>query len=933
MSGAECTDTSGAGAQAGVGPLGPGELRIRRRALGLTQAELADQLTVSANTVARWERGELRVGQPRLVARTLTRLERNMPAESGTAHRGERTRTGRARTTLKPLPGGVPDQPRHNLPAELTSFVGREHELTRLVERLDTARLVTLVGPGGVGKTRLALQVANRIFRSHSRDAWFVELAPLADSAMVAPAVAATLGVRERGRAPLIEVLADALREQQLLLVLDNCEHVLDGCATLAHTLLRHCRQLVILATSREPIRVLGEVRWRVSPLSLEPATGDGSPVSDAVQLFIERAGEVSPDRNLSRQTHAEVARICARLDGLPLAIELAAARTGSIPVRALLRQLQSPDGGLPVLVDGPRDAPARQRTMRATIGWSYDLLTADEQALFRRMAPFHGCSTEAVEAVCIGSTGGPGQISISIPQLDVTASSSLASLVTRNLLQVDEDAEGQPWYSMLETVREFALDRLEASPESAMLWRRQAWYYLRLLEQWDTEPRSMPQQALLDRIERDHANIRAAMDWCQAHGYAEASLRLGVGLFWFWTVRGYMTEGRARLEAMLARFPLHAMTGARARLHARALDAIGYMATAQGDLTSATESELQALRIFDDLGDAESLLAVLDVLAVIARKQNDLEAASRYVERIVDSLRHPSSCGADPRALALALANLGTLAHERGDATAAAEYFDEALRVIESTGDLLGTGLVKLNIAILAQERGDLARAQELARLALELLEREHDRRGVALALAHLGGMAVGRRDFGTAHEDLVRSLQLNSELGDRHGLAFVFDRFAVFASATGQPERALRLAGAAITLREQSGTLPIAVEQHDIDQQIERARNALGRMADTVLESGRALSIPAATDEALAIVAQRPVDLDLPLSAREREVATLVGYGYTNRRIAATLVISDATVATHVRHMLSKLRLGSRSQLAVWATRHGLLESLRQL
>jgi non-specific serine/threonine protein kinase len=790
--------------------------------------------------------------------------------------------------------------------------------------------MVTLVGPGGVGKTRLALQAASRVVGSYSGGTWIVELAPLADSAMVAHAVAATLGVRERGRAPLLGLLADALRQPPLLVVLDNCEHVLDGCAALAHALLRNCPGLAILATSREPLRVAGEVRWRVPPLSLEPRAGGGSLLSEAVQLFIERADEVSTDRNLAEEAGAEVASICARLDGLPLAIELAAARTGSIPVRALLQQLQSSGGGLPVLVEGPRDVPERQRTMEATIAWSYDLLPADERALFRRLAPFHGCSTETVEAVCIGDAGGRGQTSIFLPQLDLSASSGLSSLVTRNLLQVEEDGQGQAWYSMLATVREFALDRLAASPDEVVLWRRQAWYYLRLLEQSETQPRGMQHEAFLDRIERDHANIRAAMDWCQAHGYAEASLRLGVGLFWFWTIRGYMTEGRERLEAMLARFPLRAMTGARARLHAAALDAVGYMATAQGDLASAAECELQALHIYEHLSDVEGLLAVLDVLTVISRKQNDLEAATRYVQRIVDTLRHPDAGAGDPPALALALANLGTLAHERGDAAAAADYFDEAVRLIEAVGDAFGTGLVKLNIGILAQERGDLTRAQELARSALELLAREHDRRGVALALAHLGGMAVAQRSFATARDDLARSLQLNTEMGDRHGLAFVFDRLAVYACATGQPERALRLAGAAITLREQSGTLPNAGEQHYIDQQIAPARDALGRMADSVLDDGRALSVADATDEALATVSQHAVersDVRMQLTARERQVATLIGYGYTNRRIAATLIVSEATVATHVRHMLRKLQLGSRAQLAVWATRHGLL------
>jgi len=914
--------------------LEPTTLRVRRRALRLTQAELAERLAVSANTVARWERGELRVGHPRQVARTLVRLERSQRGVgdgSGGQRAGRRPQHAAERPQYAML-----GRPRHNLPVELSSFVGREVELTRLADRLGTARLLTLVGPGGVGKTRLALQVGSHALESYPDGVWFVELAPLGDPGMVANAVAAALGIREHGRTPLARTLADTLRDQRLLLVLDNCEHLLDGCAALAHTLLRACPHLTILATSREPLRVVGEMQSPVPPLALsDPDSREQSETCEAVQLFIERVRAVHADFDPSKETREVVASICARLDGLPLAIELAAARTGSIPVRGLLHQLQSAAGGLPVLIDGPRDAPARQQTLRATIAWSYDLLTVEERALFRRLAPFRGCTTDDVEAVCVADTTGPGQSSVALPRFNLESRNGVASLVTRNLLQVEDDGPGQPWYSMLETVREFALDRLEGSPEAAAVWRRYAWHYLRFVEQSEPGVRALHQDVFLDCVERQHANIRAALDWCQAHGYAEASLRLAVGLFWFWSVRGYMAEGRALLEVLLGRFPLRSITGTRARVHADALDALGHMATAQGDLEAGTEFEHRALAIFESLNHAQGVFAALDVLAVIARKRDDLDGAMQYLERSMARLRVLNAAAATPATLALmalTLSNIGRVAHDRGDEAGGVPQFEEAERLIEMLGDTLGAGLVKLDVAEAARDTGDYERAQALAESALQLLEREDDRRGVALALAHLGSTATARRDIKGAYDHLSRSLRLNYELSDPHGLAFVFDRFAVLASVMGRPEHALRLAGAAVTQREQGGVRPNAFEQEYIDQQIETARLALGRMADAALNAGRELGVVDAIAEALATGSREvPEAMALgtqALSGRERQVAMLVGHGYTNRRIAARLIVSEATVATHVRHLLTKLQLNSRAQVAVWATRHGLLD-----
>jgi non-specific serine/threonine protein kinase len=877
---------------------------------------LASALGVTANTVARWERGELRIGDPGSVVRALNKLER----------RGSDRVISRG-----PEPDDAMDRPRSNLPAELSSFIGRERQVERLADRITASRLVTLVGAGGVGKTRLATRVGARVLPRYPDGVWLVELATVLDSTSVPNAVAAVLGIRERGRISPTATLTESMRDRRALLVLDNCEHLLAGCAELVHDLLRDCRQLTILATSREPLRVVGEVRWPVPPLAL--SSSDDSEASEAAQLFVERARAVQPDFDPSAETRAVLADICVRLDGLPLAIELAAARTSGIPARSLLQQLESTAGGLGLLADGPRDAPARQQTLRATITWSYDLLTTEERALFRRLAPFRGCTLEGVSHVCVAASDGPRQTSVALTPLTLDARAGMASLVEKNLLRVEEDERGEPWYVMLETVREFALERLEASPEAPAVWRRHAWYYLRLVEQSDSAVRALRQDVFLNRLEREHANCRVALDWCQAHGYAEASLRLCVELFWFWGVRGHVVEGRSRLEALLARFPLRTMFGSRASAHAGALDALGAVAS-NSDLAAAQNYQERALAIYQALGHPTGICAALEGLGNIARLQGDLDAARGYFERALATLHTTQSDLTDPAMVWLTAAahgHLGHVDHDQGDFAGARAQMGECGRLLERINDTLSLGVLRLDQAEIAADSGDYEGADALARSGLELLESGGDRRGVALALAHLGAIATARGDFGAARSYLSRSLRLNREIGEIFGIAFAFDRLAILASAAGQPETALRLTGAAAALRDQAGSPTIPAQQRQLDEQIAPARRALGRMAETALAAGRKLSMSEAITEAMAVAddvtADDPVLVNQALSRREMDVAKLVGRGCTNRQIANQLVVAEGTVATHVQHILAKLELTSRAQIAVWATQHGLL------
>lgn len=914
------------------GRLGFGALlrRYRVRA-GLTQAALAAEAGLSLRGISDLERGLRRAPYPATVKRLVEALGLGL-AEQAALRAAKRTPPDHAEAdTLPP----------HNLPAGLNSFVGRALELARVIDRLQTARLLTLIGAGGVGKSRLALEVGNRLLGQFPDGIWLVELASLSDPNLVPNAVAAAFAIRERGRAPLTKMLVDALRDKHLLVLLDNCEHVLDGSAALVHELLRSCENVAILATSREPLRVSGELRWPVQPLALSVAAapGDPSQVSEAVQLFVERARAVDPDFELSDEIQEVVAEVCTRLDGLPLAIELAAARIRAIPVRALLHQLQS-TGGLPLLSGGPRDAPARQRTLRATITWSYELLDPDERTLFRRLAPFRGCSVEAVDAVCLKAPAGSRTALLDLPPLALDASAGLASLADKSLLHVEEDARGAAWYMMLETVREFALVQLEASPEAAAVWRRHAWYYLRFAEQSDAAQQGVHEDVFVNRLEREHGNFRAALDWCQGHGYGEASLRLAIALLWFWGVRGHITDGRSRLESLLARFPLRARSGPRAAVQARALDAAGRLAAFQGDFVAAISLEQQSLELARTLNDIERICDALEGLALVARECGDYDAARGYLDEFLaksrtlaasDELTNPAIIAR----LATGLTALGELAHEDGNAQLAMSLLEEGRSLWFKIGDSTLVAQSDIQLGVVAHDAGDYARARTLMALGLTRLERSHDRRGLAIALAHAAHTAIALRDFSAAYRDLCRGLRINQDIGGLAGIAFVLVRFAFLASAQGQPARALRLAGAAAALRQQAETPLSKVSQRHLDEQLAPAREALGPLADAAVTEGCALSLEAAIAEALATAPPEPATRGPAaletLSPRERQVAALVGRGYSNRRVAAGLVVGEATVATHVQHILAKLGLKSRAQIAVWSAQHGLLDEPR--
>lgn len=726
-------------------------LKRRRSGLGLTQAALAASIGYAAETIQKVEADKLRPSK-QLAAKLAEALElrpEQYPAFIRFARdQGELPDLPTQTAALHPATPLTRVAHHHNLPVPLTAFIGRAHEVAtagQLLQQPDV-RLLTLTGLGGIGKTRLALQVAVRLLDAFPDGVWFVDLAPIHDAMLVASTIATTLQLQESAGQTLIERLRAYLQDKQVLLLLDNFEQVLAAGALVAE-LLAAAPQLKILVTSRVVLGVYGEYDLPVPPLTL-PDPEHLPPLdqlieNEAVQLFQARAQAATGSFALAAANATLVAELCQRLEGLPLAIEMAAARLRHLPLATVLARLSS---CLTLLTAGPRTLPQRQQTLRNTLAWSYDLLSAGEQRLFRRLGVFVGGWTlEAAEAVCTAN----GDLPFAV--LD-----GLAALVDHSLVGQRDGVAGEPWFTMLETVREYALEQLAASGENEAVRDQHAAYYLAFAERAAPELRRAQQAIWLARLEQDHHNLRAALAWSPAtsaseRAAAEHGLRLGIAVSEYWIRCGYMQEGRRCLEASLARFPTDATDEAARRLRAQALSAAGNMAAYQGDVATASRLLTESLALFQSLEDTWWIANVLLNLNIPATYQGDYARAVALMEESLALFRELG----DRWGIASALLYLAGPAifrqifqpdamQQPAEIDRGITYLKESLVHFRSVGDSFGIGYALVFLGILTRKQGGLQRARTLFEESLALYRELGSRLMVPVALMELASLAV---------------------------------------------------------------------------------------------------------------------------------------------------------------------------------------------
>jgi predicted ATPase/DNA-binding SARP family transcriptional activator len=872
--------------------------------------------------------------------------------------------------TLDPLERGLPPCLRpesplrrsleavpNNLPLPLTSFIGREDQMAEIEQWLAAYRLVTLTGSGGCGKTRLALEVATLVLEAYPAGAWFIELASLADPALVPQTVATALGVRESPGHPLTETLGEYLRPRQVLLVLDNCEHLLGACARLAEALLRRCPKLRILTTSREALASAGEMAYRVPSLSLplsvesgtlsveRPTLAAPSDLStpnpqpptlmqyEAVRLFLERATAARPAFRLTEANAPVVAEVCRRLDGLPLAIELAAARVKVLSVEQIAARMEDL---FRLLTGGRRAALPHQQTLRATLDWSYALLSEPERTLLGRLSVFAGGWTlGAAEAVGAEESVEGWEV------LDL-----LTSLVDKSLAVYD-DQSGEGRYRLLETVRQYARDRLLEAGEVEAVRSRHLGFFLRMAEETEPELYGPEQAAWLERLGREHDNLRAALVWSGAQGQEEAGLRLCGALGRFWEVRGYLGEGREHLAGLLALPGAEGRTSARAKalfwagllawaqgeygaaralteeslairrelgnkqdiawsLHylghvvhhqreygaarvpleeslaisrdigftlgiAWSLASLGSVALKQGEYGTARAHFEESLAIFRELGDKRGIAESLNHLGMAAHDQGDFGAARALSEESLAIFREL----VDKPGIAWSLFCLGHLAHAQGEYGAARVLLEESLAIRRELGNKQGNAQLLTGLGSVVLSQGEYGAARVLLEESLAICRELGNKDGIAYSLLSLGWTAHGRGEYGTARAFFAESLAVWQELGNKQGIAKDLEGLAAVAVAQAHSERAARLLGAAEGLREAMGAPLPPADRGEHDRCVAAVRTALGEEGvAAVWAEGRAMSLEAAVAHAMENADCRPAADPLPeVQRRESE------------------------------------------------------------
>lgn len=779
-------------------------LRRSRLAKGLTQEELAERAGLSVRGISDLERGVNRTPYQATIARLIAALD--LSTEEGAALEGTiRRRRGPVALEFH----GV------KLPIPPTALLGRERDVESVIHLLgwEGRRLVTLTGPGGVGKTRLALQVAATMAPNFADGAVFVQLAAITDPLMVFPLLSTTLGVREQAGQSSGGNLATYLEDREILLLLDNFEQVVRVAPVLAE-LLASCPRVKALVTSRVPLHLAGEQAMEVGSLPVPPLDGTYSPqdVRDypSVALFLERARSIEPEFIITPDNSAAIVEICRRVDGLPLAIELAAARLKVLSPRALLNRL---DHRLRVLTGGARDMAERQQTMRNTIAWSYGLLDSNEQSVFRRLSVFSGgCSLEAAEMVCAGED----------VQIDVFE--ILTSLVDKSLLLVRHEGTDDPRFHMLETIREFAREQLDAGGEAESGPLRHAQHFLTLAEQAEPELRGKDQAIWLTRLDREHDNLRAALRWSRDSGEIDSGLRLAGALWWFWYTHGYLSEGQRWLEQLLALDTARNQSIGRLP-RAKALRGAGVLATEQGDYARATMLTEESLELFRQLGDLHAEATVLNILANIAKFQpNYVRATTLYR----DALTVFRQLG-DRRSISVILNNLGTLAKEQGNYREALALYEESLAMKRDLGDKRGIAIVLSNIGTMAHAQGDYQRAVAAGKESVAVL-RDLGDKDLAAALDTLARAVLARGDYSQAVSLYSEGLTVSHGAGEKQIVAFCLEGLGRAAGMRGDNDRSARLLGAGSALREAINA-PLSPAEQAIDvEYLDTARHIMG-------------------------------------------------------------------------------------------------------
>jgi predicted ATPase len=828
-------------------------LRYLRRRARLQQRDLAIAVGYSEGQICRLEQNQRLPDLTTLAARFIPALdiedEPQLVArllELAAAARGERVDVPADEPRPEPQVG--------NLPTPLTPLINRTREVATVgayLERSDV-RLLTLVGPPGIGKTRLGLHVAAKRQALFPEGVFFVALAPIRDPALVLPAIAHALGMQETSGQPSIQALRARLGDRQLLLVLDNFEQVA-AAAPQVSELLRAAPRAKALVTSRAALHLSGEHLFVVPPLEL-PASRD-LPLaqlasSPAVQLFLSRVRATKPDFELTAENARAVVEICASLDGLPLAIELAAARGRLFNPQALLDRLRGASGPtvLQFLVDGPRDLLVHQQTLRSTIDWSYDLLDANERALLMRLGVFVGGCTEAAVAAICGDRQA-GRAACADPQPAIL--DMLLSLVDKSLLKCELGADETPRYMMLETIREYARQKLEAAGQAGIVRERHAAYYLELALAAEPELTGAHQEGWFARLEQEYNNLWAALEWYAAED-ATTGLRLACSLRQFWHGRGHLHEGRSWLERMLA---LEHSQDIPDSVRARALCVGGFLAYQQGDLKQAIAMSEASLTLYRAAGDRCGIADSLLNLGSAAYYHNEyVRATALYTEALVLYRQQGVQVAA-----ALVLKNLGLVAKDQGDFTRATAFYEESQALYRAAGDKRGDAQSFFNLGVVAYWQGDYARAVELSESGLSLYRELSDKMGVSYILDTLGMALYKKREYDRAIRLLEESLRLLRELGDKVGIALLLTDMGVVAQAEGnidlaaqlhheglelawnigdkrrvafcleglalavvshQPLHASRLFGVAESLREAIGS-PLPAAEHDVYEQ----------------------------------------------------------------------------------------------------------------